>query len=166
MIFVGIHPPIIIENLLPCGGIFEIVHAVQKRVLWSSFVSAGEAKPVHTVTLEEPLLLQVNLKYCRSSEGVIIHQPKRNDSHESLVGKFAGRIKSTIGGLLEENINDVTEDVASIILTDTVGQRIRLHVENIVGGGGQRQLAIYCPYWIVNTSQYSFRITEEGLLLQ
>jgi hypothetical protein len=46
---------------------------------------------------------------------------------------------------------------------DTVGQRIRLNVENTLGGGGQRQIAVFCPYWIVNTSQYSLRVTEEGV---
>lgn len=45
---------------------------------------------------------------------------------------------------------------------DTVGQRIRVNVENTLGGGGQRQVAVFCPYWLVNTSQYSLRIMEEG----
>ncbi len=43
-----------------------------------------------------------------------------------------------------------------------MGQRLRVNIENTVGGGGQRHIAVYCPYWIVNTSQFMFRIREEG----
>lgn len=50
---------------------------------------------------------------------------------------------------------------ASVDLADTVGQRLRLFVENTEGGGGERHIAVYCPYWIVNTSQYALRIREE-----
>lgn len=65
-----INPPLIIENLLAMGGVFEIVHAIhQQRVLWSSWVEPGQAIPIHTVTLEEPMLLLINLKYCRSVDG-------------------------------------------------------------------------------------------------
>lgn len=49
-----------------------------------------------------------------------------------------------------------------VFVEDTVGQRIRVNVDNTLGGGGQRQIAVFCPYWIVNTSHYSLRITEEG----
>jgi len=41
-----VHPPIILENLLPMGGLFEIVHATQhKRVLWSSWIDPGIDRP-------------------------------------------------------------------------------------------------------------------------
>lgn len=153
---ITIHPPIVLENLLPTGGIFELVHATQKRVLWSSWIAAGSAKPIHTVTLDEPLLLLINLKYCRTSEGALVHQPNKGlDNNEGL----AGKIQKTLEGLLEDTDR---EDISSIVLTDTVGQRLRLNLENILGGGGQRHIAVYCPYWIVNTSQYMFRIREEG----
>lgn len=44
---------------------------------------------MHFVHIQEPLLLLINLKYCRSSEGVLIHQPRRFESSEGIVGKFA-----------------------------------------------------------------------------
>lgn len=133
------------------------MHAVQKRVLWSSWIAAGTAKPVHTVTLEEPMLLLINLKYCRSSEGALVHQPRRvSDGNEGIAGKFQRALDS----LLDEGNEE--DGLTSVTLTDTVGQRLRLNVENTLGGGGQRQITVYCPYWIVNTSQYSFRIIEEG----
>ena len=50
---------------------------------------------------------------------------------------------------------------AWVDLADTVGQRLRLNVENVEGGGGERHIAVYSPYWIVNTSQYAIRIREE-----
>jgi hypothetical protein len=39
-----------------------------------------------------------------------------------------------------------------------------LSVENTEGGGGQRNIVVYCPYWIVNTTQYMYHIREEGEL--
>jgi hypothetical protein len=35
-------------------------------------------------------------------------------------------------------------------------------VENNEGGGGQKNIVVYCPYWIVNSTQYIYRIREEG----
>ena len=64
----AIHPPIILENLLPMTATFELVHAVHKRVLWSSVIAPGKVKSIHTVNLDDPILLLINLDYCRSSE--------------------------------------------------------------------------------------------------
>jgi hypothetical protein len=41
------------------------------------------------------------------------------------------------------------------------GQRLRLHVENMLGRGNERHVAVYCPYWIINTCQYSIRLKED-----
>lgn len=152
-----IHPPIILENLLPTGGVFEIVHATQqKRIMWSSWIGPGEVMPIHTVTLEEPLLLLVHLKYCRSPDGVLIHRPVDKSDGS---GGIADTIQRTLEGLLDEGDHDHGD---SILLTDTVGQRIMLSVENIKGKGGQRQIIVFCPYWIINNTQFSLRIREEG----
>jgi hypothetical protein len=35
-------------------------------------------------------------------------------------------------------------------------------VENTEGSGGQRHIVVYCPYWIINNSQFSLRIKEDG----
>ncbi len=35
-------------------------------------------------------------------------------------------------------------------------------MENNEGGGGQKNIVVYCPYWIVNSTQYVYRIREEG----
>jgi hypothetical protein len=151
-----IHPPITIENLLPCEADFEILHATEKRELWSAKIKATNLQSIHTVSLEEPLLLSVNLPYCRASEGILIHQPKFRSTDRSL---FANALQRTIEGILDEN---ESESVSTITLYDSVGQGLRLNIENKEGAGGQRHITVYCPYWIVNTSQYSFQIREEG----
>jgi hypothetical protein len=97
-------------------------------------------------------MLLINANYCRSSDGLIFHQPDVSDHPK----------KSKLNGL---DGNDIQEsETTTVILSDTVGQRLRLKVENFEGGGGQRHLIVYCPFWIVNTSQYSFRIREEGCI--
>ena len=35
-------------------------------------------------------------------------------------------------------------------------------MENTLGRGGQRTIVVYCPYWIVNTTQFKLRIKEDG----
>ena len=34
-------------------------------------------------------------------------------------------------------------------------------VENIEGQGGERHVTIFCPYWVINTSQYALRIRDD-----
>jgi hypothetical protein len=153
-----IHPPIILENLLPSGGIFELMHATQKRVLWSAFIGAGETNAIHTCTLDEPLVLLINLKYCRTLEGILIHKPRHKTNKEKGIKETIIKIKKTFHEFIDE---DNKEDVHAV-LTDTVGQRLFINIDNKEGGGGQRHIAVYCPYWIVNTSQFSLRIRQEG----
>ena len=46
-------------------------------------------------------------------------------------------------------------------VVDSIGQRLTLRIENIRGGGGQRRISLYCPYWIVNTTEHALRYREE-----
>lgn len=117
----------------------------------------GKSKHIHTVTLDIPMLLLINLDFCRSSEGVLVHKPPVKDTEDKGI---AGAVIEGFKGLLEDN-DDALEDT-SIILTDSVGQRIRIHIENLIGGGGHRSVVVYCPYWVLNTSQYTLRLKEEG----
>ena len=100
----------ILENLLPNGALFEILHATSKRVLWSSWIEPGKAKPIHTVTLDEPLVLLINLKYCRTVDGLLIHKPAARGEGDQT---FAGKIQKTLEGFLEEG--DAGDD--SVVLT-------------------------------------------------
>lgn len=145
-----IQPPIVIENLLPAIGKFTIINTVSKAVLWSKFLSSGECRDIHTLSLEEPLTLLINLGYCRTTEGARIHIPLNH------VESGIASIQRKIEGFLEEDIRDKT-----LWLTDFIGQRLKLQIENVVGGGGQRFITVYAPYWIVNTSQYVLRYKEE-----
>jgi hypothetical protein len=54
------------------------------------------------------------------------------------------------------------EDIVSeTSVVDTVGQRLRLNIENIRGGGGQRRISLFCPFWIVNTTEHALRYRQE-----
>ena len=70
-----IHPPLVIENLLPKRGRFELMHATRRTVLWFGDLSPGDRIPIHTVGLDAPLLLMVNLGFCRTpvGEGALVH---------------------------------------------------------------------------------------------
>lgn len=72
---------------------------------------------------------------------------------------LAKTLQKAVDSFLEDTEND---GISYIDLTDTVGQKLRLNIENTEGGGGERRIVVYCPYWIVNLSQYAFRIREEG----
>lgn len=51
------------------------MHAINKSVLWWGILEAGEKVPVHTVGLDSPILLLVNLGFCRTphDEGALVH---------------------------------------------------------------------------------------------
>jgi hypothetical protein len=72
-----------------------------------------------------------------------------------------GKIQRKIEGFLEEN----EEGDDSMFLFDSAGQRLRLNVANTLGRGGQRTIIVYCPYWIVNTTQFKVKIREDGSIV-
>ena len=54
------------------------------------------------------------------------------------------------------------QDVASeTTVVDSLGQRLTLNIENIRGGGGQRRITVFSPFWIVNTTEHSLRYKQE-----
>ena len=71
----SVHAPLVVVNLLPEGGRFELMHAVRKTVLWYADLQPGQQIPVHSVGLDAPLLLLVNLGFCRTpvGEGALVH---------------------------------------------------------------------------------------------
>lgn len=46
---------------------------------------------------------------------------------------------------------------SSLTLTDSIGQKLEVLLENHLGEGGQRHVIVYCPVWMVNTSHYRLR---------
>jgi hypothetical protein len=55
-----------------------------------------------------------------------------------------------------------SSDVAtSTTVVDSVGQRLTLKLENVRGGGGQRRISLFCPFWIVNNTQHSLRYKQD-----
>lgn len=145
---IAVYPPFVLENLLPFEAIFQLVHAEEKRPLWSSRIGAGQAKALHTVSLTYPVALRIKTSYCNSStdktsSGLLIHIP--DVSASSSFG---------FGDDFESNKQN------SINLFDCQRQIVRLQIKNIRRAAGQRHIIVYCPYWIVNYSQYPLLIRE------
>lgn len=46
-------------------------------------------------------------------------------------------------------------------MVDSLGQRLTLSIENVRGGGGQRQISVFSPFWIVNTTEHALRFKQE-----
>jgi hypothetical protein len=70
-----IHPPIVLENILPCGGTFELMHLNRREVIWREYLEPGQVSPIYCVGLDTPLILLLNLGYCRTpqGQGALIH---------------------------------------------------------------------------------------------
>ena len=49
-----------------------------------------------------------------------------------------------------------------INLVDRMGQKLVVHIQNKLSAGGQRHLTIYCPYWVLNLTQYRLWFRQEG----
>lgn len=61
-----------------------------------------------------------------------------------------------------ESVTYSPGDVAQeTIVVDGVGQRLKLNIENLRGGGGQRRVSLYCPFWIVNTTEHALRYRQD-----
>lgn len=42
-----------------------------------------------------------------------------------------------------------TEAIDSeMTVIDSIGQRLTLLIDNVIGGGGQRFISLFCPYWV------------------
>jgi hypothetical protein len=53
-------------------------------------------------------------------------------------------------------------DVANeTTVVDGIGQRLTLNIENVRGGGGQRRISLYSPFWIVNTTEHALRYKHD-----
>ena len=205
-----IHPPLIIENLLPERGRFEIIHAISRSVLWWGSLKAGERVSVFTVGLDAPLLLLVNLGYCRTAvgEGALVHHgggdglfkpwnafqgamktsrdrvkrtlntiaeskdnrgaqriakikarptKRPNDSGGRRVNhigfKENDRVENSADGFLRRGNGYGLEDIATeLSVIDSLGQRLTLNIDNVLGSGGQRRVTLFSPFWIVSAS--------------
>lgn len=217
-----IHPPLIVENLLPERGRFELMHAISRTVLWWGNLGAGERVSVFTVGLDAPLLLHVNLGYCRTAvgEGALVHHGggdgffKPWNALQGAMKTSRDRVKRTLNTIAESKDNcgaqristirtrrntkqkgpgggkvrqlgfntenDTIEssgdgflrrvngygieDIATeLSVVDSLGQRLTLHIDNVLGSGGQRRLSLYSPFWIVNTTEHSLRYKEKAL---
>jgi hypothetical protein len=51
--------------------------------------------------------------------------------------------------------------VSEMTVVDSIGQKLSLQIENIRGGGGQRHISLFCPFWIVNTTEHALRYKQE-----
>lgn len=70
-----IHAPYTISNFLSTAARFELLHAVNRTVLWFGDLKPGEEIPIHSVGLDIPLVLFLNLGFAKTpvGEGALVH---------------------------------------------------------------------------------------------
>jgi hypothetical protein len=55
------------------------------------------------------------------------------------------------------------EDIATeLIVVDSLGQRLTLHIDNVLGRGGQHRVTLYAPFWIVSATTVHFNFFYLG----
>ena len=71
----SINPTFVVANLLPERGRFELMHAVRRTVVWFADLEPGQLVSIHSVGLDAPLLLLINLGYSKTpvGEGALVH---------------------------------------------------------------------------------------------
>eukprot|EP00986_Skeletonema_menzelii_P013164 scaffold7491_cov142-Skeletonema_menzelii.AAC.15 len=119
-----IHPPIVIENLLPERGRFELMNATNKAVLWWGILEPGERFPIHTVGLDAPLMLLVNLGFCRTpvGEGALIHDGEGDGfwlksgwrTVGSAISGTQDKVKKTLSSITKSKDNRGAERVTKL----------------------------------------------------
>jgi hypothetical protein len=136
-----IHPPLVLENLLPEACVFRLYDFTSKAMLWKAHLQAGQSMPIHDVRVDCSVLLDVQTEDCRSTESVLIHK----------------------GGGALRGMEAIDHDVAKFItMVDAENQKLLLQLEHQVGGAGQRRTILYCPYWLVNNTNCLLTYIQEG----
>jgi hypothetical protein len=74
----------------------------------------------------------------------------------TVAGASDGQVHS-----IEHEYFDPTDVVDETVVVDSVGQRLTLNIDNVRGGGGQRRISLFCPLWIVNTTEHSLTYKQE-----
>lgn len=71
----SLHPPLILANLLPERGRFELMNAIHQTVVWFGDLEPGQELPVYSVGLDAPLILLINVGFAKTpvGEGVLVH---------------------------------------------------------------------------------------------
>ncbi len=158
-----LYPPFVVENLLPHRAEFELIDQSQ-NLLWNSWLEPGESVGVHSIGMNEMLLLLVNLEYARSNKGVIVHSGELDNDWSVNGSSKVGEMSHGSGpDYFSGGTNKMVDAVTNIVLTDTVGQKLQLNIENSIGGGSHRHVSVYCPFWLVNTSSHSLRFRQDGV---
>ena len=132
---IKIHPPLCIENLLAESAeihVYDSNDKINQKPLWRGVIQAGDSAPIHSVGTSTHLSLYVELK-----------------QH---------KCKTPISNLTEIRSDRETNDV---LLLDQINQKLLLKVAVEIGLGKQRRFVLFCPYWIVNRSQYVVRYKQE-----
>ncbi len=157
-----LYPPFVVENLLPHRAEFELIDQSQ-NLLWGSWLEPGESVGVHTIGMNEMLLLLVNLEYARSNKGVVVRTSELGEGWTVNGGTKAGEVSHGVSEDYTGSYNKTTDVVTNIVLTDTVGQKLQLNIENSIGGRGHQHVSVYCQFWLVNTSSHALRFRQVGV---
>lgn len=90
--------------------------------------------------------------FCRSSgDGALIHVPADSESRTS-----NNEDMGIMDVMAAVGLGGVRKSVeTAITLTDRLGQKIILHLKNEIGPAGNRHITVFCPYWLINLTQYA-----------
>ena len=157
---ISLHAPFLLENLLPVEALFQLVrkktHTTDGALLWTGKIGAGKARPIHTVSLDASVILTVSLSYMEKEAGVVVHLTKEDEGNTY---DAASILLAATGGHKETFSNGPK---GSIDMTDSVGQKMRLMVENTDVGSGQKHIVVYATHWIVNISNHSLVLKDSN----
>jgi hypothetical protein len=92
----------------------------------------------------------------------------------SSVGSGVAELGEQLGASVHDGFKDIKHAMAvvgfgagkrgvdtSVTLTDRMGQRTVLHIKNELGPAGNRKVTVFCPYWLVNLTQYSLLFKQD-----
>ena len=90
------------------------------------------------------------------------------------VGQGVAGLGEHIGASVHDGFKDIKQAMvvvglsagkrsvdSSITLADRMGQRTVLHIKNEIGPAGNRKVTVFCPYWLVNLTQYSLLFKQD-----
>ncbi|EQC39074.1 hypothetical protein SDRG_03282 [Saprolegnia diclina VS20] len=144
-----LHAPLTLENAL-CVNIVCCVYRLvvhhgkaTKDIVWEGSIKVGGVAYIYSSTMQDVLYGSVLLPglQCESTKPVTLHVPPPTSLKDH-------RKVDVVLELNDKRSRNTTRS-------------LKLKIEHLVGGGGQRAIVLYAPYWLVNYTPYALQYKQE-----
>ncbi|KAK3275586.1 hypothetical protein CYMTET_16293 [Cymbomonas tetramitiformis] len=168
-----VSPPLLVENLLPYTMQVTIEDR-ETRVQKVYAIQPGEKRPVHDLTMEHRLKMEVTLDVYPTEDS----EPVLYKSHGLVPVHYPPhRLHPALSGLVDYQyqyaeasfLNDLPgmRLPREILMMNSATKRIgfKISIENTMHAASHtRHMSLYCPYWLVNHTKVRLQMRDSSTM--